>query len=231
MPLLDHFRPPLSHRRHSFPAAWATTIAGHLNLEVLPAGFFAEPRVSWGGIQVDIACRGEPDCDGASGFSARLWSPARAALKAPLRFGRQDSVGVRILNEEGGPKLAAAVELVTPANKQPAGRLAFTVRAAAYLQSDVCVILIDVVTTGRGNLHAELLSALQVETPPESQDELYAAAYRAVMEGEVYSLEVWRERLELGAPLPVLPLWIDPETALPLDLEATYQAACRSLRI
>jgi len=39
MPLLDHFRPPLSRERHweAFHAAWAGSIADALN-RVLPAG-------------------------------------------------------------------------------------------------------------------------------------------------------------------------------------------------
>ena len=44
MHLRDHFRPPLSERRHwhSFHSAWATFLASALN-DKLPAGYFAEP--------------------------------------------------------------------------------------------------------------------------------------------------------------------------------------------
>lgn len=54
MPLLDHFRPPLSQRRHwdSFHGAWAESIAQHLN-QLLPENFVAEARVKLGG-QVEI---------------------------------------------------------------------------------------------------------------------------------------------------------------------------------
>jgi hypothetical protein len=49
MPLLDHFHPPLSVRRHwhSFHHAWATSIASELNSR-LPEGYFAEPNVQFG---------------------------------------------------------------------------------------------------------------------------------------------------------------------------------------
>lgn len=47
MPLQDHFRPPLSHRRWSaLYSAWATCIAADLNRQ-LPKGFFAEPNVTF----------------------------------------------------------------------------------------------------------------------------------------------------------------------------------------
>jgi hypothetical protein len=50
----DHFRPPLSARRHwhAFHNAWATYLASHLN-ETLPEGYFAEPNVQFG-IEIDV---------------------------------------------------------------------------------------------------------------------------------------------------------------------------------
>jgi hypothetical protein len=43
---MDHFRPPLSERRHwhAFHHAWATFLAADLNRQ-LPEGYFAEPNV------------------------------------------------------------------------------------------------------------------------------------------------------------------------------------------
>lgn len=49
MPLLDHFHPPLSERRHwhSFHNSWATYLSSQLNA-ILPAGYFAEANVQFG---------------------------------------------------------------------------------------------------------------------------------------------------------------------------------------
>src|SRR5262245_65943638 len=60
MPLLDHFRPPLSERRHwhSFHNSWATYLSSQLNT-LLPAGYFAEANVQFG-IEIDVAAFGEP---------------------------------------------------------------------------------------------------------------------------------------------------------------------------
>jgi hypothetical protein len=51
MPLLDHFRPPLSQRRHwdSCHGAGAEAMASHLNQSLLPERFVAEARVKLGG--------------------------------------------------------------------------------------------------------------------------------------------------------------------------------------
>jgi len=42
---------------------------------------------------------------------------------------------------------------------------------------------------------------------------------------------MWPQALAVGAVLPTLPLWIGPNRAVPVDLEASYLAACDSLRI
>ena len=49
MVLQDHFRPPLSVRRHWHAChnAWATYISSDLN-QRLPEGYFAEPNVQLG---------------------------------------------------------------------------------------------------------------------------------------------------------------------------------------
>lgn len=191
MPLLDHFRPPLSQRRHwdSIHGAWAEAMAIHLNQSLLPEHFVAE---------------------------------------AP------DIFEVQVLNEEGGPRLVAAVELVSPANKdRPDTRRAFAIKCASYLQSGVSVVVVDVVTERSGNLLAELLQLLHLPlaTPGQGARDLYAGAARAVPAAEGLTLEVWAELLNVGGVLPTLPLWIMPDLSLPLDLEASYQAACAARRI
>lgn len=44
-------------------------------------------------------------------------------------------------------------------------------------------------------------------------------------------LEVWPETLTHGQPLPVLPLWLTLDLCVPVRLEESYLATCRSLRI
>src|SRR5688572_10009055 len=123
MPLLDHFHPPLSQRRHweSFHAAWATAIADSLNGGVLPEGFFAEELVSVGGrIEIDVATWDERSAKGNGPVSVatKVWTPPAPPLTMPAVF--PDTFGVRVFNSEGGPTLVAAVELVSPGNKDRA---------------------------------------------------------------------------------------------------------------
>lgn len=59
MALLDHFRPPLSTRRHwhSFHNASSTYLSDSLN-QSLPEGYFAEPNAQFG-IEIDVAAFSE----------------------------------------------------------------------------------------------------------------------------------------------------------------------------
>jgi len=211
-------------------------MAQHLNQLLLPEHFVAEARVKLGGqVEIDVgtfADEGTPPHSGPGGVA--LWAPPQPAATALLGFQAPDIFEVQILQEEGGPRLVAAIELVSPANKdRPSHRRMFAVKCASYLQSGVSVMVVDVVTERAGNLHAELLQLLQVQlsTPGQGSQDLYAAAYRTVAGSQGLTLEAWAETLSLRQALPTLPLWITPDLGLPMDLEMTYQAACAARRI
>lgn len=239
MPLLDHFRPPLSQIRHwdSFHGAWAEAMAQQLNQLLLPDRFVAEARVQLGGqVEVDVGAFDERSVSASSSPTGgtAVWAPPGPTATATLHFQSPDLFEVQVMEEVGGSRLVAAIELVSPANKnRPSHRRMFAVKCASYLQSGVSVIIVDVVTKRAGNLHAELLQLLELPlaTPGRESRDLYAAAYRAVARGDELSLETWVETLRIHEALPTLPLWIMPNLAVPLDLEATYQAACAARRI
>jgi hypothetical protein len=239
MPLLDHFHPPLSKQRHwdSFHGAWAEAIARHLNEDLLPPRYVAEARVKIGShVEIDIAT-----LEGANGLAAAtgdggvaVWAPPQPTMSASLDFGSLDVIEINIVNDEEGPQVVAAIELVSPANKDRANhRHAFALKCASYLHSNISVMIVDVVTERHGNLHAELLKLLNlaIKSPALEDDDLYATAYRPLLGDENSRLEMWTELLVLGSPLPVLPLWLTTDLALPLSLEQTYLSACAARRI
>jgi hypothetical protein len=235
MPLLDHFHPPLSAHRHwqSFHSAWAGEIARQLNQALLPPRYFAEPNVQIGAaVEIDVATLEEAGAAGAdgAGVATAVWAPPRPPLTAPLDFAHLDAIEVQIFQDEQGPRVVAAIELVSPANKdRPSNRQAFAVKCAAYLQQHIAVVVVDLVTSRAADLHAELLQLLHISAA--SPADLYAAAYRSVTISEAARLEAWPHPLALGAELPTLPLWLSPDLALPLDLEQSYAASCEALRI
>ena len=54
---------------------------------------------------------------------------------------------------------------------------------------------------------------------------------RAVTVRKAPRLEAWPEPLALREALPVMPLWQALEPCVPVRLEESYLATCRSLRI
>ncbi len=237
MPLLDHFHPPLSQRRHwdSFHGAWAEAIAKHFNESLLPERYFAEARVKFGGrVEIDVGTFVDSHRDPTANGGVALWAPPRPLVAVPLDFTDSDVFEVQIRSEEEGPQVVAAIELVSPSNKDRAdNRRMFAVKCASYLRDGISVMVVDVVTERHGNLHAELLNLLHVQasTPGQGSTDLYATAYRTVPDQERLKLELWAETLGVGNPLPTLPLWIQPELSIPVDLELTYLAACAARRI
>src|SRR5260370_5079982 len=159
MPLLDHFHLPLQgpRRWEGFHHAWATNIAQHLNREVLPAGFVAEPEISLGPtLEIDVANvelkNGHGHSGAATGTAA--WVPPKPALSFPVDFSRLSVCEVRVYADLGGAQLRAALELISPANKdRPGSRRTFAAKCAGYLKQAISIAIIDVVTERAANLH------------------------------------------------------------------------------
>ena len=233
MPLLDHFHPPLSrtHPWRGFHGAWAAAMARLLNAGVLPPGYYAVPFLDRDGpVEVDVAALREFDPAGRTGGEP-TWTPAAPGLAVAVDWPTTDDVRVEVFADDGDPRLAAAVELVSPRNKdRPRSREVFAARCAGYLRSGCGVVVVDVVTTRRADLHADLLAALGVGFEP-APAALSAVSYRAVGRDEEGRLLAWPASLEVGQPLPTVPLWVGAGLAVPLDLEASHAAACEDLRI
>ncbi|HVA50568.1 MAG TPA: DUF4058 family protein [Pirellulales bacterium] len=225
MPLLDHFHPPLSERRqwHAFPSVWASMIALDLNRR-LPPGYFADPNVEFN-IEIDVAAF-EDEKPNAAVVS---WTPPAPTLTAPMTL-ITDVVEIAVYNTEAGPVLIGAIELVSPANKdRPETRDAFVSKCASCLQQAIGLIVVDLVTNRKADLHSELLKRVTGVTATRS--ELWAAAYRPWQTGEQTNLQAWHSALALGAPLPTLPFWLKNGPCIKLDLDATYVRTLQEQRM
>jgi hypothetical protein len=209
-----------------------------LNQGVLPAGYYAVPLVDRDGpIEVDVAAlREQGALMPASGTAgAQTWVAPDPVLAVAVDLPPVDGVEVHVFADDGDPRLAAAVELLSPRNKdRPAARQAFAVKCVGFLQQGSSVVVVDSVTTRRADLNSTILSLLGVDVGAAALPlaSLSAVSYRAVgLEEESQQLEVWPATLALGQPLPTLPLWIASDFSVPLDLEASYQTTCADLRI
>jgi Protein of unknown function (DUF4058) len=238
MPLLDHFHPPLHgpRRWEGFHHAWATSIAHQLNQDVLPTDYFAEPEISVGPeIEIDIATLELSNAHESRAVATKAWAPPKPKLSAGVNFSRLDSYEIRIYQDLGGAQLRGAIELVSPANKDRAGsRRTFAAKCAGYLQHGIGVVVVDVVTVRAANLHEEVFRTIEARTRQamwKAPTNLYTVAYRPVTVRRSPHVEVWTEILSLGKTLPEMPLWLSLDLCVPVTLEESYLAACRSLRI
>ncbi len=243
MPLRDHFRPPVE-KRHSWDelhGGWPMVIVQKL-FPQLPEGYVAAPGVHLGAaFEIDVSAyvQDEPVAapmpgDGG-GVAVAPHSPPQPTLTIETEFPDQDEYEVRIYDERHGRRLVAAIELISPANKdRPQSRRAFVGKVAALLQRNVCVSLVDVVTIRDFNLYAEVLEFIGGHDPAfESKPPcVYAVTIRGRKRRRQRSLlESWFYPMQVGQALPTLPIWLDLDLSIDLELESSYEETCRFLRI
>ena len=238
MPLLDHFHAPIAstHSWESFHASWAVGLCRALN-RILPPRFLAEAMVHTGtyvaGDVVEWELAHDPVArgNGAGGVAIETWAPPAVAQTVELNF--PDEIQVPVYDLDDDRRLLAVIELVSPSNKHDeAERRSFAGKCAAYLKRGVGLIVVDVVTSRRANLHRALFDLLdQSGASSLVQTDLYATAYRPCQRGQQGQLDIWAEALAPGQPLPILPLALRGLFLVPVNLEATYMETRQHSRL
>jgi hypothetical protein len=249
MPLRDHFRPPLDDERSwdEVHGQWPATIVAALN-KMLPRRFVAAPQVHLGTFaQIDVTAfereQGEggalfEDGNNGGGVATAVWAPTLPTLTLATDLPAQDEYEVRVYDEKHGRRLVAAIEIVSPANKDRLEhRRAFVAKCISLLQNQVSVTIVDVVTTRHENLYGDLLDLIGATDPAVDAEAspIYAVACRATKSdpkpGASWQLETWLQVLQVGQPLPTVPLWLTDNFSVPLNLEESYEETCKALRI
>jgi len=190
--------------------------------------YHARPHARFG-IGIDVATLRDDDQAWQDDLtrSDALWRPSAPVATIPFAP-TTDEVEVLIYLLSGGASLVAAIELVSPANKdRPESRDAFSTKCENYLRDGLGVIVVDVVTERRADLHLVLLDRLNADLTAITPEPLSVVAYRT----QVDKLDIWREPLAIGDELPTMPLWLKTGPCLAVDLGATYRQTQRSLRI
>ncbi|HET6883050.1 MAG TPA: DUF4058 family protein, partial [Pirellulales bacterium] len=167
------------------------------------------------------------------GVATAVWLAA-PVVRVETELPDDDEYEVRVYDASRGRRLVAAIEIVSPANKdRPEKRNAFVGKCAALMRKGVAVSIIDLVTTHYFNLYAELMTFVGYPDPTMKADSprLYAATCRWLLREPPAVLESWSHALVVGQPLPQLPLWLAEALVIPLDLEQSYEQACRDLWI
>ena len=243
MPLLDHFHPPLLNQFpwDAFHSTWATRLADALNDQWLSPEFIAaEHAHAGGGLEIDVATFERPSgrpvrpTNGSpvATLPPATWSPPAVSQAGPefpeaSRCASLPPPATRLT-------LVAAIELISPGNKdRPEERQAFAAKCASYLHQGIALVLIDIVTSRRANLHNETMRLMNAadEFLLPADAELYAAAYRPVLRQKRAEIDLWTAPVAVGDPLPTLPLRLTGDLFVPVDFEAAYMEACRRRRL
>jgi hypothetical protein len=241
MPLLDHFRRPASRVPwRSIHSGWISELATRLN-SILPPGYIALDDMSiGGGLEIDIGIEEEenpvlPSSDANSGGTAvatakAVYVPPPATGIAQYEF--PDTVEIRVTNEESG-QLVGAIELISPGNKdRGAKRDMFLAKCIDYIAGGACVVIVDVISARRANLHNEIATTLGADNLALPEEvSLYAATYRPIIRKKKMNVDVWVYPLQIGAAIPTMPLRVVSGLFIPVELEETYVAACRGRKL
>jgi hypothetical protein len=218
MPLRDHFRSPLDDKRSwdELHGMWPAVIVQNL-VRALPEGYFAAAGVHLGTLyEIDIATfsdesysGGDSEVGNAGGVATATWAPPKPSVIVQPHLPLQDEYEVRIYDERKGRRLVAAIELISSSNKdRQEHRGTFVSKVAALLKQNVCVSLVDVVSTRHFNLYSELLALLEQTDPMLGEDPspMYAATVRCRREKGKLSMDGWYDPFGIGSGLPVLPI-------------------------
>jgi hypothetical protein len=240
MPLRDHFRSPLddTHSWDGLHGMWPAVIVQQL-VKTLPEPYFAEPSVHLGSLfEVDVGTYRESDREveagEVGGVALFTYTPPKPTLTLEPELPNQDTYEVRIYDSRRNRRLVAAIEIVSPSNKdRPEHRELFVAKVATLVKNNICVSIVDVVSTMDHNLYADLMHIVNGVDPAlgDNPPPIYAVTVRTRYEQRRKLMDTWYHSLAIGQTLPTLPIWLRENFAVSLELESSYEETCRTLRI
>lgn len=211
---------------HHFHQRWAAAIADALNAGLLPSGLSALLEQSTGGVEPDVLAveRRQRPKRHLAGGTATL-PRTRLTVEATDRL-RRKANRVTIRHRLG--EVVCVIEIVSPGNK--ASRHAvnqFVDKTHDFLRAGVNVLLVDPFPPGPRDPHSlhkliwDGFEDVPFALPPD--EPLLLAAYRAPT--SVLAVRADIEPLRVGAAIPDMPAWIDPDEFVEVPLERAYRAA------
>jgi hypothetical protein len=219
---------------HAFHTAWTGALQNALNEGLLPPGYYALAEQHAGRPITDVLTLHEspPPADPAwlppdTGGIAVAEAPPRVHRKytlEPAALARRRSLAIRHVS---GHRLIALIEIVSPANKDRSRHVQeFVDKAATALEYGVHLLLVDPFPPGPhdpSGMHGAILRELDPSGEPYSMPADKPATLASYSAGP--PVDIYVEHVAIGAPLPEMPLFLDPDHYVNVPLEPTYQAA------
>ncbi len=216
---------------HDFHCAWIDSIKRALNKK-LPPDYYALAEQVAGGLGPDVLTlqhpsNGHSPANNASGTATLTSRPPRTKLRFRSDEAGQYATKARavVIRHTSNHRVIAVVEIVSPGNKGTSQKLsAFVNKATDMLNAGIHLLILDLfppsVRDPQGIHQAiwEKLNESDFELPADQP--LTLVAYRADR-----SPEAFVEPIGVGQILPEMPVFLEPEAYLPLELEPTYQSA------
>jgi hypothetical protein len=219
---------------HHFHGMWIAELCKALNAGGLPPDYYALIDQVTGRANPDVLTlshpnpssgNGPPPAPTSGGVAVGSTLPRvrfrQQAAADPLAR-RQKAVVVRHVSAD---RVVAMIEVVSPGNKGSRAELeSFVDKAVALLRVGVGLLILDLFPPGPRDsqgIHGAVWAELQgggFELPDGKP--LTLAAYSA---GDV--IEAFVEPVAVGDSLPDMPLFLTPDTYVPVSLAPTYQSA------
>jgi hypothetical protein len=223
---------------HDFHNVWLAELRTALNSGLLPPDFYALTEQHAGRGIADVLTLHAGPHEGPlppiQGAVAVAEAPPRVrhtmTFSAPKPNGRRRRRTL-VIRHVSGHRVVALLEIVSPSNKdRPRHVTAFARKVVGALRAGVHVLLVDIIRPGLHDpqgMHAVVSEWLDDEAElyhlPHGEP-LTLASYAADRQPKAYF-----EHMAVGAALPEMPLFLDPERYVQVPLEPTYQAAYRGV--
>jgi len=224
VPLCDHFRPPVSRMLQwtTLYVGWATRLADRLNERWLPPDY-----VAW----EQVITPAHPAFDISSGEPGASPTVPRPDFCFPLRDHPTMDVEVHVF--DGDRTLLGVIAFVGPTHvRRPSERRGFVANLAGHVYRGRSVVVIDPGTDAGVNLHNEFAELLEAPAARPTEDGPgYVAAYRPKVVDERCFVDVWRQPVAFGQPLPTMPMRLTGDTFVPIEFEETYVETCRRRKL
>jgi hypothetical protein len=218
---------------HAFHTAWITHLSETLNGGVLPSGYYAMPEQHAGKwiadvLTLQVPCNSTSTIHDAGGVAVADAPPKvrQKLTSSPSARTARRTLAIRHMSRH---QIVALLEIVSPANKDRASDASeFIDKAENALAHGIHLLLVDLFAPGALNpngMHGALWERFADEPSPNSKDEpLTLVSYLAEPQPDAYI-----ERLAVGQPLQAMPLFLNPDRYVSVQLESTYTMAFRGL--
>lgn len=215
---------------HHFHHEWISRITRALN-KSLPEGYYALAEQIAGGLGPDVLTLQRSGQNLQHGFdSGSTVAVATRPPKVKMRLQSEpDQYATRakqvVIRHTSNHRVVAVIEIVSPWNKSSRhGLAAFVSKAVELLRGGIHMLILDLIPPGlrdpQGIHKAVWDELIDNEFVLPEEERLTLVAYRADRWPEAFV-----EPTAVGCSLPEMPVFLEPDSYVPLLLEPAYQSA------